>query len=61
MAESFKLDNELRTALDPQSARASANRDAILLFMAALHAEEDAIRAGRREPRQPTRNTPKDV
>src|ERR1017187_4324627 len=46
MAESLKLDNELRSALDPQTARTSANRDAMLLFMAALHAEEDAIRLG---------------
>ena len=46
MAESLKLDNELRSALDPKTARASANRDAILLFIAALHAEEDAIRLG---------------
>jgi acetyl-CoA carboxylase carboxyltransferase component len=46
MAEGFKLDNELRSALDPQAARASANRDALLQWMAALHEEEGAIRLG---------------
>jgi acetyl-CoA carboxylase carboxyltransferase component len=46
MAEVFKLDNELRSALDPQSTRATANRDALLQLMAALHADEETIRAG---------------
>jgi acetyl-CoA carboxylase carboxyltransferase component len=36
----------LRSALDPQSTRVQANRDALLNLMARLHAEEDAIRAG---------------
>jgi 3-methylcrotonyl-CoA carboxylase beta subunit len=46
MAEGFILDNELRSSLDPQAARASANRNALLELMAAMHAEEDAIRLG---------------
>jgi 3-methylcrotonyl-CoA carboxylase beta subunit len=46
MAEDLKLDNELRSALDPQAARASANRKALLQLMAAVRAEEDAIRQG---------------
>jgi acetyl-CoA carboxylase carboxyltransferase component len=46
MTEVFKFDNGLRSALDPQSARATANRNALLRLMASLHAEEDAIRLG---------------
>ena len=46
MAEVVKLDNELRSALDPQSARATANRNALLQLMAAMCAEEDVIREG---------------
>ncbi len=46
MAESHKLDNELRSALDPQTARAKANRHALLQLMTALRTEEDAIRQG---------------
>ena len=46
MAEDLKLDNELRSALDPQTARMKANRKALLQLMAALHAEEHSIRLG---------------
>ncbi len=46
MAEVVKLDNELRSALDPQSARATANRNALLQLMATMCAEEDVIREG---------------
>jgi 3-methylcrotonyl-CoA carboxylase beta subunit len=46
MAEDLKLDNKLRSALDPQSKRMTANRDALLLLMSSLRSEEDAIRQG---------------
>jgi acetyl-CoA carboxylase carboxyltransferase component len=46
MAEAVKLDNELRSALDPQSTRATANRNALLQLMETMRAEEDAIRQG---------------
>jgi acetyl-CoA carboxylase carboxyltransferase component len=45
-AGELQFDNRLRSALDPQSTRVQANRDALLNLMARLHAEEDAIRAG---------------
>ncbi|MGA7342191.1 MAG: acyl-CoA carboxylase subunit beta [Terracidiphilus sp.] len=41
-----QFDNRLRSALDPHSARAKANREALLKLMAALRAEEDSIRLG---------------
>ena len=46
MAEAVKLDNELRSAPDPQSTRATANRNALLQLMETMRAEEDAIRQG---------------
>src|SRR6202167_4892592 len=45
-AESLKLDNQLRSALDPQAPRAEVNRDAILQLLAELRAEEQSIRQG---------------
>jgi 3-methylcrotonyl-CoA carboxylase beta subunit len=46
MAEDLKLDNKLRSSLDPQSKRMTANRDAFVQFMSALLTEEDVIRQG---------------
>ena len=50
MAEEFRIENELhsglRSTMDFASARAQANRKALLALMAALRAEEDAIRQG---------------
>ena len=34
-----KFDNRLRSALDPQSSRLAANRQALLTLLAALHLE----------------------
>jgi 3-methylcrotonyl-CoA carboxylase beta subunit len=45
-ANDAKLKNALPSTLDPQSARATANRDALLALMAAIHTEEDSIRLG---------------
>jgi acetyl-CoA carboxylase carboxyltransferase component len=45
-AGELQFDNQLRSALDPQSARAQANHGALLKLMAALYTEEDAIRGG---------------
>ncbi|HEY1768207.1 MAG TPA: acyl-CoA carboxylase subunit beta [Terracidiphilus sp.] len=45
-AAELQFDNQLRSALDPQSARAQANHGALLKLMAALYTEEDAIRGG---------------
>jgi 3-methylcrotonyl-CoA carboxylase beta subunit len=46
MAEALKLQNELQSKLDLQSARARSNRVALLQRMAEMHTEEDAIRLG---------------
>ena len=44
--DDWKLKNRLHSSFDPQSARAAANRQAHLVLMAALRAEEDSIRLG---------------
>jgi acetyl-CoA carboxylase carboxyltransferase component len=41
-----KFDNRLQSALDPESARAKANRAALLEFLATIRAEEESIRLG---------------
>jgi acetyl-CoA carboxylase carboxyltransferase component len=41
-----KFDNRLPSALDPESARAKANRSALLDLLAAIRAEEESIRLG---------------
>jgi 3-methylcrotonyl-CoA carboxylase beta subunit len=46
MAEALNLQNELQSKLDDQSARARANRAALLELMNQMHSEEDAIRLG---------------
>ena len=46
MTEELKFENELHSATDFASARAVANRKALLALLAALRAEEDAIRLG---------------
>jgi acetyl-CoA carboxylase carboxyltransferase component len=46
MADDLKFDNGLRSALDPQSARATANRQALIALLHAVAAEEDSIRLG---------------
>ena len=46
MAQQLKLDNRLRSTLDPQSPRARANREALLALLAAIRAEEEKIREG---------------
>ncbi|MGO9490814.1 MAG: acyl-CoA carboxylase subunit beta [Terracidiphilus sp.] len=46
MAEVVKTNNQLRSALDPESARSKANRTALLALLATLRAEEDSIRLG---------------
>jgi 3-methylcrotonyl-CoA carboxylase beta subunit len=46
MTEALKLQNELQSKLDPQSARAKTNRAALLELMTAMRAEEDSIRLG---------------
>jgi len=50
MAEELKIDaefrSELRSSTDFASARAQANRKALMALMAALHGEEDVIRLG---------------
>jgi 3-methylcrotonyl-CoA carboxylase beta subunit len=45
-ADDVTLDNRLRSTLDPRAPRASANRDALTVLMAAMRAEEDSIRLG---------------
>jgi acetyl-CoA carboxylase carboxyltransferase component len=45
-AATLKFDNRLRSALDPLSARAQANRNALLQWITALRAEEETIRLG---------------
>jgi acetyl-CoA carboxylase carboxyltransferase component len=46
MAEVVKTNNQLRSALDPESSRMKANRTALLALLAALRTEEDSIRLG---------------
>ncbi len=46
MADDLKFDNGLRSALDLQSARAAANRQAVGALLSAIAAEEDSIRLG---------------
>ncbi len=46
MAEPKTLNNQLRSALDPLSARMKSNREALLTLMAALKSEEEEIRLG---------------
>jgi 3-methylcrotonyl-CoA carboxylase beta subunit len=46
MAEVVKTRNQLRSALDPESARLKANRTALGALLAELRAEEDSIRLG---------------
>jgi acetyl-CoA carboxylase carboxyltransferase component len=46
MAKELKLDNRLGSALNPDSPRAKANREAIRNLLAALRSEEDKIREG---------------
>jgi acetyl-CoA carboxylase carboxyltransferase component len=46
MPNDLQLDNRLRSAFDPQSPRATTNREAMLALMAAIRAEEGKIREG---------------
>ncbi len=46
MAENIEIENELRSIMNFKSARAQANRTALLALLAALRAEEDSIRLG---------------
>jgi 3-methylcrotonyl-CoA carboxylase beta subunit len=46
MAETVKNNNQLRSTLDPESARLKANRTALLALLAALRVEEEVIRLG---------------
>ncbi len=46
MAEDLKFENRLRSTMNLESARALSNRKALSTLMAALRAEEDAIRGG---------------
>lgn len=46
MPEDAKFGNQLQSSLDPRSPRAKANREKLTSLLAALHAEEDAIRQG---------------
>jgi 3-methylcrotonyl-CoA carboxylase beta subunit len=46
MTDRMKLQNVLGSSLDPQSARARANRAALGELMEAMHAQEDSIRPG---------------
>ncbi|MDE3187788.1 MAG: acyl-CoA carboxylase subunit beta [Acidobacteriota bacterium] len=46
MAEALQPDNTLPSTLDTGSARARANRDALLALMTQLHGESDRIRQG---------------
>jgi acetyl-CoA carboxylase carboxyltransferase component len=46
MAKDSEATNQLRSILDPQSARMKANRVALLTLMAGFHAEEQSIRLG---------------
>ena len=46
MADDLKFDNALESKLALNSARTSANREALGILMAALRAEEDQMRQG---------------
>jgi len=46
MANDLKFDNSLASSLYAEAPRAAANRQALAVLMAALHAEEDSIRLG---------------
>jgi 3-methylcrotonyl-CoA carboxylase beta subunit len=46
MTEILTTQNQLRSTLDPSSARMQANRKALLALLASLRAEEDTIRLG---------------
>ena len=46
MADSTKPENRLHSLFDPNSARAKANREALLALLAALRSEETTIRLG---------------
>src|SRR5580692_2825042 len=46
MVNDLKLDDQLHSALDPQSPRAKANREALLALLASFRAEEETIRLG---------------
>src|ERR1035437_6753216 len=46
MAKDSEATSQLRSILDPQSARMKANRVALLTLMAGFHAEEQSIRLG---------------
>ncbi len=46
MADEVKFHNKLGSRLDPHTARALANREALAALMAAVRAEEDSIRLG---------------
>jgi acetyl-CoA carboxylase carboxyltransferase component len=46
MAEVVKTNNQLRSALVPESARLQANRTALLALLAAVRTEEESIRLG---------------
>jgi acetyl-CoA carboxylase carboxyltransferase component len=46
MAEKLNAENSLTSALDPQSPRARANREALMVLLASLREEENTIRLG---------------
>jgi len=46
MTEEVKFDNRLSSRLDPNTARARANREALAALLAVVRAEEDSIRMG---------------
>jgi 3-methylcrotonyl-CoA carboxylase beta subunit len=46
MADDLKFDNVLKSTLDTETARSAANREALVVLMEALRAEEDSIRLG---------------
>ncbi len=46
MADGLKIESGLQSTMNPESARAQGNRRALAALMAALRAEEDAIRLG---------------
>jgi 3-methylcrotonyl-CoA carboxylase beta subunit len=46
MSANLKLDNRLRSSLDPQSSRAIANREAMLAVLESIREEEGKIRQG---------------
>ena len=46
MADDRKLDNELKSTLDAETARGKANAQALAALLSAMHAEENSIRLG---------------